>query len=140
MTKVKDSFACCLYFTSGKFFREISALAEESFMEMGLSPSYAYVLMVVYEEKMVSISEVADQVGLKPSTLTRLADKLVLRNYIERKQEGRNIFLIPTAKLGTDIDQIHACWANLYESYNEILGKEKAERINELLLESNRKF
>lgn len=140
MANLDEHFSCCLYFTAGKFFREISALAEESFSEIGLTPSYAFVLMVVHEEEEVSTSRVAEKVGLKPSTLTRLADKLVLKGYIERKQEGRNMFLLKTDKLESEMPRINQCWTNLFNAYNDILGKNNASEINQLLVTNNNKF
>lgn len=140
MKQVTDIFENCLYFTSGQLFREISALAEESFAPLGLSPSYAYVLMVVFKEKKISTSRAAEKVGLKPSTLTRLADKLVRRGFIAREQEGRNNFLIRTKKLDHEIGTIYSCWENLYHSYNEILGKENATMLNKKISKANKRF
>jgi len=140
MKKVAEIFNRCLYFTSGQLFREISALAEESFAPLNLSPSYAFVLMIVYEEKSITTSQVAVKVGLKPSTITRLADKLVLQNFIEREQKGRNTFLNTTKKLNSEIELIYKCWENLYHKYNKILGEENADILNKIILENNKKF
>lgn len=140
MSKSTETFDCCLYFTAGQFFREIAALAEESFMELGLSPSYAFVLMVIYEEEAIPISQVAQRVGLKPSTLTRLADKLERKGYITRRQEGRTVLLTKAALLDQEISKINNGWNKLFHAYNKVLGKENAEMLNQLLVESNKKF
>lgn len=118
----------------------MTALAEESFAPLGLSPSYAFVLMVVHEEQSISTSQVAERVGLNPSTITRLADKLILRGYLERKQEGRNIFLRSTPKLHEEIETINACWEKLYHAYNDVLGKEQSEALNNMIDSANQKF
>ncbi|CAM1361638.1 Transcriptional regulator, MarR family [Tenacibaculum litopenaei] len=136
----KNPFECCLYFTAGRFFREINALAEESFQEIGLSPSYAYILMVVDNESPIATSAVANRVGLKPSTVTRLVDKLVGKGLIQRSQEGRNVWLHKTDKLEEEMLQITACWNKLYHAYNEIIGTKEATELNAALCQANEKL
>lgn len=123
-----------------KIFREINALAEESFQEIGLSPSYAYILMVVDNESPIATSAVANRVGLKPSTVTRLVDKLVGKGLIQRSQEGRNVWLHKTDKLEEEMLQITACWNKLYHAYNEIIGTKEATELNAALCQANEKL
>ena len=41
----------CLYFTANRLSRVITKMAEDEFAASGLSPTYAYLLMAVYEKE-----------------------------------------------------------------------------------------
>ena len=63
-------------------------MAEEAFAKTGLSPSYAFLVMIVEEQPGITLKSLSEKLHLAPSTCTRLVDKLVNREIVERKQEG----------------------------------------------------
>ena len=137
---LEASFKDCLYFTSQGLHREIAAIAEENFATLGLTPSYAYLLMVIYQYKELSTTDAAQKIGLRPSTVTRLADKMVLRGYIKRKHEGRISFLVKTDALDDDMGKIFACWTRLKVQYKELLGEKNVERLLKNLHTAKKRF
>ena len=68
---LKNNFPCCLYYTSASLARVVNELAEKEFMSCGLSPSYAFLVMLVIESPGISPNELCSQLNLKPSTITR---------------------------------------------------------------------
>jgi len=70
----------CLYFTSNALARKLTKLAEEAFVPLGISPSYAFLLLLVHENPGITPSALSVELNLDPSTITRLADKMILRS------------------------------------------------------------
>ncbi len=136
----EESFKDCLYYTTSGLYREVTVLAEESFAPLGLTPSYAYLLMIVYQFKEIPTADTARKIGLKPSTVTRLADKMVARGYIVRKSKGRTSLLVKTEKLDDEVGKIFACWKKLNLKYKEILGEKQLDRLNKLMITSKNKL
>lgn len=75
---------CCMYFTSNTMNRLINKMTEDAFMPTGLAPSYAFLMMVVIEEKSIGIGSLAETLKLAPSTVTRFVDKLITKGYLKR--------------------------------------------------------
>lgn len=129
---------CCLYFTANSLSRQINKMADEAFIKTGLSPSYAFLMMVVCEEKAIGIGDLAKALHLAPSTITRFVDKLVAKKYLQREQSGRNMTINPTKKGEELLPLIHSCWKNLYEEYCEILGEEFAVKLTSDMAKTNK--
>jgi len=130
---------CCLYFTSNTMSRLINKMTEDAFMPTGLAPSYAFLMMVVIEEKSIGIGQLADTLNLAPSTITRFVDKLIIKEYLTRKQEGRNIIVSTTTKGGEVLlPSIKESWKRLYDSYCEVLGEEFAVQLTNNMAKANK--
>ena len=131
----------CLYFTSNSLARRISALAEEEFRFVGLSPSHAFLLMLVTERPGISQKELSQNLHLAPSTVTRFVDSLRLqKGLVERRSEGKSARIYPTPKGQEMREPIADCWQNLFRRYSLILGEERGcelvqeiDRASELL-------
>src|SRR3954464_11211675 len=60
--KTSESRYCkCMYFVSGALSRKIEKLATESWKKVGLSPSHAYLLMMVIEEPGVQPTDLSKE-------------------------------------------------------------------------------
>ena len=111
---MKDSpYRNCLYFSTTAFYRLLNQMAELEFGEIGLTPSHAFILMTVNEKKEVHTGEIAKELFLAPSTVTRLIDKLVSMDLVERKSDGKYIRIVATPR-GLERDlRIRKAWDNL---------------------------
>lgn len=119
----------CLYFTASRLDRIITKMAEDEFSKTGLSPTAAYLLMVVYEDEGLSQKKIGETLYLKPSTVTRIVDSLVRKELINKEINGRTTLIFSTDK-GKELNTlIHECWFSLRNRYSTIIGKENADEI-----------
>lgn len=129
---------CCLYFTSNTMSRLINKMTEDAFMPTGLAPSYAFLMMVVIEEKSIGIGQLAAALKLAPSTVTRFVEKLILKAYLEKEQSGRNMTISVTPKGKELLPEIKASWKRLYDNYCEVLGEEFAVKLTANMAKANK--
>ena len=87
-------------FASNALARKIERLAQESWKQVDLSPSHAYLLLIVLDEPGVQPSILADELQLQPSTITRLIEKLEEKKLLVRTTVGKitNVYPTPKAK------------------------------------------
>jgi MarR family transcriptional regulator, organic hydroperoxide resistance regulator len=128
--KATDSKYCrCMYFASNALARKVEKLAQESWKPVDLSPSHAYLLMLVLEEPGIQPGSLTGQLLLTPSTITRLVEKLEEKKMLVRTTEGKmtNIYATPKAKALQP--ELKKCLLHFYENYSIILGREESAKM-----------
>ncbi|UOY91037.1 MarR family winged helix-turn-helix transcriptional regulator [Ectobacillus sp. JY-23] len=126
---MEQYFCGCLYFTANHLARLMNKMAEEEFTQLGLSPTYAFLLMAVHDKPGITQTELSNTLHIAPSTTTRFVEKLEVKKLVERKNEGKLTLVYLTEK-GADIQaDIKVCWKNLYNRYADILGEETAKQL-----------
>ena len=115
--------------SSNALARKIEKLAQDSWKEVGLSPSHAYLLMLAIERPGIQPTDLVNQLLLTPSTITRLIEKLEEKKLVIREAEGKTTSVLPTQKGKQLMPQLNKCLANFYSSYSNILGKEDSARL-----------
>jgi DNA-binding MarR family transcriptional regulator len=88
----------CLYFASNALARNITRLAEEAYAPTGLAPSHAMLLMAVIDQPGINPTEIAEIMLLKPSTVTRLVEKLEQKGLATRQSNGKFTEITPPKK------------------------------------------
>lgn len=137
---IDEYFNNCLYFTVNKLSRAITKMAEDAFKRTGLSPTHAFLMMLVIEKPGISQSELAEALHLKPSTITRFVDKLVEKGYIERRADGKRSLNHPTADGKAILEDIKEGWKILFRAYSDILGDDEGKALNQLIHEAGNKL
>ncbi|WP_025740396.1 MarR family winged helix-turn-helix transcriptional regulator [Aquimarina pacifica] len=140
MKKSDKYLSKCLYFTSNALARKLTKLAEQAFTPIGLSPSYAFLLLLIHENPKITPSGLSKQLDLDPSTITRLADKMILRSLITKEKKGKMMHFLPTEDLTMLLPDLEKCWYDLKEKYDKILGVESADVLVELTFEASKKI
>lgn len=135
-----SSREACLYFTVNSFARHINALADEAFKPIGLSPSYAHLMLVLLNEPGLSQNQLSSKMNLKASTMTRFVEKLISLNYVKKIQEGRNSFIYPTDEANGLDEKIMQAVKSLYNKYCKLLGEETAKKLTADISSANRKL
>ncbi len=128
--KTSESKYCqCLYFTANALARKVEKLAIESWKEVNLPPSHAYLLMLVIEDAGIQPGVLSDQMQLTPSTITRLIEKLEEKKLVIRTTEGKTTNVYPTLKAKELLPKLKTCIKHFYNKYSSILGQEESARL-----------
>ncbi|MDE3247429.1 MAG: MarR family transcriptional regulator [Bacteroidota bacterium] len=128
--KVTESrYGRCLYFASNALARKTEKMAVEAWKKTGLSPSHAYLLMIVLDEPGVQPGRLSAELHLTPSTVTRLIEKLESKKLVTRTTEGKTTMVYPTAKSKEMKPLMDQCVADFYRNCTAQLGKEETNRF-----------
>ena len=118
-------FEKCLYFTATKFTRLISSLWEEAYRPISLSPSHAYLMMLILENPGDTPKKLSEKMDLKLSTVSRLIDGLFVKGLIIRKKinkDKRECSVYPT-ELGVSLkNDLVKITKKLHKKIRKILG------------------
>jgi len=133
MKPSESKYCKCLYFTTNALARKVEKLAVEAWKPVGLSPSHAYLLMMVIEEPGLQPGTLSDHLQLTPSTISRLIEKLEEKKLVVRVTEGKvtNVYATPAAK--NMLPQLKNCVSTFSKNYTDILGNaESIQMVNSL--------
>ncbi|MEX6690439.1 MarR family transcriptional regulator [Danxiaibacter flavus] len=130
----------CLYFSSAAFARQIEKLAQESWKPVDLSPSHAYMLMMIIEDAGIQPGILAENLMLTPSTITRLIEKLESKKLVVRTSEGKVTNVYPTPKAKELFPLLKQCSQKFNEAYSAILGREESSRLVQTMNKLTDKF
>ncbi len=122
-------YSKCLYFTSNALARKVEKLAIESWKQVDLAPSHGYLLMLLLEEPGMQPGNIAAQLQLTPSTITRLIEKLEERKLVVRTTEGKITNVYPSPKAKELLPDLLACVQNFSEAYSKVIGKEETYKL-----------
>ncbi len=140
MTDTESLLHHCLYFTANSLARAMTRMAEEAFGPTGLSPSHAFLLMLVTDNPGIGQKALCEQLQLAPSTLTRFIDKLAYRCYVSRRNKGKASFIYDT-KRGKNLEkEISAAWKKLHQNYSKVLGLKCGNDLTYLTSQASQKL
>ena len=130
----------CLYFTANTLARVISRMADEEFRLTGLSPSHAFLMMLVNEHPGIGQKELCEQLHLAPSTVTRFIDALVHKGYLTRQAEGK-LSRVYATEAGQALQMdIADAWEKLHQRYAKILGLKHGDALAALIDDASMKL
>src|SRR5215217_4028184 len=129
MKTSSSKYAQCLYFTTSALARKVEKLALESWKPVGLSPSHAYLLLAVLEEPGIQPSQLADELQLQPSTITRLMQKLEDSKLVVRTAEGKITNVYPTPKAKDLYPEMQDCLKQFGVKCSKIFDKEESGKL-----------
>lgn len=122
-----------LFFLTGALSRKLTNLADETFATVGLSSSHALLLWLIRNKPNIQPSQLAEQMQLKPSTITRLVQKLERRDLVEKQSEGRAISIRCTDQGENLAQDIQQKWEQLIQQQRERLGDRYVEVLSEMI-------
>ena len=140
MIKTSSPYCQCLYYASNALARTTTRMAEEEFASVGLSPSYAFLIMTVSKKPGIQPGDISKALELTPSTITRLIEKMEKKGLLRRKYEGKNTGVFITAKGEALTIDIKKCWLNLYLRFSEILGEENSKQLTGMIYQAVKDF
>ena len=133
MTKSKSILHNCLYFTANSLARVITRMADDEFRPTGLSPSHAFLMMLVNDNPGIGQKELCEQLHLAPSTITRFVDALVYRGFLTRQTDGKASKVYATDE-GANLRQpIEDAWKRLHQRYAGVLGLQNGDKLTAMI-------
>ena len=129
---MKNYYTDNLYYTTVALSREIASIAETAFIDLGLTPSDAYLVMAVNEKPNIQPTEISEKILLAPSTITRMIEKLEKRSIVTRKQEGKYTYVAPTRKGEDMYNSIMKTWDDVHKNFLERLGETTVSNLVDL--------
>jgi DNA-binding MarR family transcriptional regulator len=128
--KTSDSrYGMCMYFASNALARKTEKLAIAAWKKAGISPSHAYLLMIVLEDPGVQPGALSMELHLTPSTITRLIEKLEEKKLVVRNPVGKTTAVYPTAKSKEMRPLLQECVDDFYKSCIALVGKDECARF-----------
>jgi MarR family transcriptional regulator, organic hydroperoxide resistance regulator len=129
LEKLENRYRKCLYFSANALARKTEKLAQESWSKVDLTPSHAYLLLLVIDEPGIQPTQIAACLHLTPSTVTRLILKLESKKLLHRTTEGKITNVYPTAKGNNLLPRLKACQQEFFANYAQILGENESTRL-----------
>ena len=129
MKQTSCRFSRCLYFSTSALARKVEKLAVESWSKTGLAPGHAYLLMMVLEDPGIQPGALAEELQLKPSTVTRFIEKLEARKLVIRSSDGKLTNVYPTPRAKELLPELKACQSAFSEKYTLLLGREESLKL-----------
>ena len=133
MTESSSILHNCLYFTANSLSRVITRMAEEEFRRTGLSPSHAFLMMLVNDNPGITQTELCRQLHLAPSTVTRFIDSLGYKGFLTRRSDGKISRVYPTDTGEALGEPIAKAWKCLHLRYTDILGPKEGDELTALI-------
>ena len=133
-------FHNCLYFTANSLARTITRMADEEFRSTGLSPSHAFLMMLVNDRPGIGQKELCEQLQLAPSTVTRFVDNLAHRGYLIRRSEGKTSKVHATTAGAQLCEPIANAWKRLHQRYTKVLGLKAGDELTAMIDDASQRL
>ena len=136
-------FDRCLYFNINALTRQVNKKWVQAFEAFDLSPAHGYMLRVVLSKPGITQKELANELRLEKSTITRFVDALQKKKLISRKAEGvdgRKQHIYPTIKAKKMHTSLEEMGESLYQIMVSTIGQEQLTTLVNQLHESSRKM
>jgi len=124
-------FEECIYFNSNALARTVTRIWTEAYKEYDLSPPHAFLLRVVLAKPGLLPRELAKELKLSRSTITRFLDSLEKKELLIRQSvetDKREFKVFPTKKSKKIHNQLDKTGKNLSSKIGAIVGTEELSK------------
>ncbi|MCG2590285.1 MarR family winged helix-turn-helix transcriptional regulator [Rhodohalobacter sulfatireducens] len=116
------------------FSREITRHFDSYFEEYDLATSYVELLLILYDQDELSQNDLAEEMKLAPSTITRFVNKLVKKGLIQKKKVGRTAVITLSKKGEDELPTLKRAFDNAVSDLEAILGNKFVHTTKGLLI------
>lgn len=127
-----------MHSASNSFSREITRHFDSYFEEYDLATSYVELLLILYDQDELSQNDLAEEMKLAPSTITRFVNKLVKKGLVQKKKVGRTAVITLSKKGEDQLPSLKRAFDNAVRDLKGILGDKYVHTTKELLLHGAR--
>jgi DNA-binding MarR family transcriptional regulator len=121
-------FEECLYFNSNALARTVTRIWTEAYRSFDLSPPHAFMLRVVLAKPGLMPRELASELSLSRSTVTRFLDSLEKRGFLVRTmtaQDGREVQIFPTKSALAIHKELDQTGKKLSKIMHKLIGQQE---------------
>lgn len=121
-------FEECLYFNSNALARTVTRIWTEAYKAFDLSPPHAFLLRVVLAKPGLMPRELAAELSLSRSTVTRFLDSLEKQGLLVRKmtaQDGREVQIFPTKSAQSIHEELDQTGRKLSRLMHGLIGRQE---------------
>lgn len=137
-------FDRCLYFNVNALTRVVNKKWDKAFEQFDLSPAHGYMLRAVLSNPGISQKQLAVELRLEKSTITRFIDVLQKKGLVVRKkgctEDARELSINPTKKAKSIETELEELGNNLYQTMISEIGLKDLELLVGKLRESTKKL
>lgn len=119
-------FERCIYFNTNALVRKINNRWDQAFAQFDLSPAHGYLLRLILENPGLSQRDIAEELRLDKSTVTRFIEKLEQRGLLIRQaseDDQREKVVHPTKKAQAIQNSLESLGDELYATMCSVIGK-----------------
>lgn len=116
------------------FSRTLTSYFDERLKKFSLATSYIELMILLRKEEATSQKEIAEQLSLAPSTITRFVNKLKKEGYLTKKRDGRNMTIELTEKGQSVSAEMEAEYHATVDSIRDLMGDKYLETVGKLLV------
>ena len=139
-----NMFERCLYFNVNALARKVNRLWDDAFKEFDLSPSHAYLLRLVLAEPGMTAKQIAAELKLEKSTITRFLNVLEDRQLIQRKSsisgDAREQAIYPARAAKLLAHKLEATGELLYQEMLQGIGDKALKALVQNLRKTEQKL
>jgi len=121
-------FERCLYFNTNLLSRMVNTIWQEAYAELKLAPAHAYLLRLALEQPGLAQCDIAAELGLDKSTITRFVNKMVEAGYLRRDNPSdgnrKTQCIYPTEQAQEIATRLNAIGDELYQKMQQTIGNE----------------
>ncbi len=122
-------FERCLYFNSNALVRRVNKKWQQAYEKTGLSPAHAYLLRLLLDKGELSQKQIAEELQLEKSTVTRFVSVLEDKGLLQREKIGREQIIRPTTAAKKMKQQLNRIGDELYQELAQTLGATELKQM-----------
>jgi DNA-binding MarR family transcriptional regulator len=129
-----------MYYSVNKLARHLNSIADEEFKKMDITATQGFALIAIGDLDKHTPSEIAAELEMKPSTITRFLDKLEELGYVKREYHGRNTEVDMTELGKEKLKEVFQCWKGIHDRNAETFGDKIAQDVTDKVIEANKLY
>ncbi|MFD2670914.1 MarR family winged helix-turn-helix transcriptional regulator [Marinicrinis sediminis] len=140
MTEEESVLMNCLFFTTNRFARNITKMADQMFDFDDLAPSYLYMIFVIHFHPKLTQKDLCQRLSIAPSTSTRFIDKLEKKKLVTRHVIGKETAISLTDEGERMYEQFRQALKSFFDAYAASIGREFSLELSKMLHEASVKL